>query len=644
MSIISIGITGLNAAQAGMLTTSHNISNASTPGYSRQQIVQSTSTPISSGAGFLGQGTQVQTVTRIYSQFLGGQVLTAEAAAAQMSSYQAQISQIDNLLADPTVGLSPALTGFFNGVQTVAANPSLIPARQSMLSAGQALVGQFQALDQRLSEIRDGVNQQIAAQVTQINAYSSQLADIGQRILLAQGTGNNQPPNDLLDQRDLMLTNLNKLVRVSTVTQSDGSYNVFIGNGQPLVVGTQAYQLKAVSAADDPQRTTVGIVGASGTAQALPEAQITGGSLGGLLSFRSQTLDSTQNALGRIALTLAQNFNDQHKLGQDLTGALGGNFFNVSGPTVQAGLNTGTGVPTVTIDAATIDQLTSSDYRLASDALGILTLTRLSDNSSTTITFPPPSPPQLVDGMSIDISAWTPASGDSFLIQPTRTGAKNISVAFSDVRSIAAAAPIRTATALTNTGTAAISAGTVNAPQPILPNLPNLPNLRDTVTLTFTGAATFDVSGTGTGNPTSVSYTAGANISYNGWTTQITGNPATGDTFTISANASGVSDNRNAALLGALQTQTPMVGGTASYQAAYSQIVSAVGSKDNEVQSIGAAQQALADNATKALQSVSGVNLDEEAANLMRYQQAYQAAAKVLQMATKIFDQILALG
>ena len=643
MSVFSTAISGLNAAQAGMLTTSHNISNASTAGFNRQVIVQSTMTPQFTGAGFLGQGTQVQTVKRIYDQFLGNQVLSAEAGAAEMDSYVAQITQIDNLLADSSAGLSPALSDFFKGVQDVAANPSSVAGRQSMLSAAQALVARFQALDQRLSEIRDGTNQQIAGQITQINTYSSQLADINQRILLAQAAGANQPPNDLLDQRDQMLRNLNKLVRVSTVTPGDGSFSVFIGNGQPLVVGSQAYQLQAVPAADDPGRTTVAMVGPGGTTQTLPESQITGGSLGGLLGFRSQTLDATQNALGRIALTLAQNFNEQHRLGQDLTGALGQNFFNVSAPTVLASnLNTGTGAPTVSIDATTIDRLTSSDYRLT--YVGGATpyrLTRLADNQVQNFA----ALPQTVDGITIAVGAWLPAVNDYVLIEPTRSGATNIAVAFSDVRQIAAAAPIRTATALTNTGTAAIGAGTVNAPPP------TNANLQHKVTLTFTSATTFDVFDvtTATTLASGVAYTAGADITYNGWTTQITGNPATADTFTIEANSGGVADNRNAALLGALQTRSTMLGSatsaaTVSYQSSYAQIVSAVGSKANEVTAIGAAQQGLADHATQALQSLSGVNLDEEAANLLRYQQAYQAAAKVMDIAGKLFDEIIALG
>jgi flagellar hook-associated protein 1 FlgK len=223
MGILNIGVSGLNAAQSGLLTTSHNISNASTPGYSRQHTVQAANIYLRTGSGYVGQGAHVETVRRSYDQLLGRQVLSAEAGASEMDSYLGQIRQIDNMLADSDAGLSPALAGFFKGLQEVAANPTSIAARQTMLSASQALTARFQALDQRISEVREGVNSQVATQITQINTYSSQLADINQRVVLARASGTNHEPNDLLDQREQILKDLNKLVRVTTVTPSPSS-------------------------------------------------------------------------------------------------------------------------------------------------------------------------------------------------------------------------------------------------------------------------------------------------------------------------------------------------------------------------------------------------------------------------------------
>jgi flagellar hook-associated protein 1 FlgK len=642
MGILSIGVSGLNAAQAGLLTTSHNIANASTPGYSRQQIVQSPNISVRTGAGYLGQGTHVETVRRSYDELLGRQVMGAEAGAAEMDSYLSQIRQIDNMLADPDAGLSPVLSTFFKGVQNVAANPTSMSARQTMLSASQALSARFQAIDERMQEVGEGVNSQVTTQITQINGYSAQLADMNQQILLARSSGSTQEPNDLLDQRNQLLKDLNKLVRVSTTSQGDGSVNVFIGAGQPLVVGSQTFQLSAVQAPDQAERITAGFIGPGGASIVMPESQISGGSLGGVLRFRSETLDQSRNALGRIAATLAQNVNDQHRLGQDLSGAMGQSLFTVVPPSVTAhSSNAGSGLPTVALDGTSIAELTTSNYVLGFVG-GNYQLTRLSDNVVRTYA----TLPRTVDGFSISAGAWLPAANDTVLIRPTGDAAHGLSVAIQDVRALAAAVPVRSSAALGNKGLASIEPGTVDGPPPA-----NV-NLQHKVTISFTSATTFDVLDV-TAPPstlaTSVAYVAGANISYNGWTTQIRGTPATNDVFTVESNVNGVGDSRNAALIGELQTRNTMnasSGGSASatYLGSYAQLVSVIGSKSNEVAAIGATQQGLADQSTAALQSLAGVNLDEEAANLLRYQQAYQAASKVLEIAGRLFDEVLSLG
>jgi flagellar hook-associated protein 1 FlgK len=535
-----------------------------------------------------------------------------------------------------------------------------------MLSAAQTLVSRFQGLDQRMREVRDGLNSQVYGQVESINTYATQLAEINQRIILAESGSLNQKPNDLYDQREQMVRDLNKVVRVSTVTQSDGSFNVFIGNGQPLVIGSQAYSLVAVADNADPERITVGMNGVGGTLLTLPESQVSGGSLGGLLAFRSSSLDDAQNALGRIAVTLAQGFNDQHQLGMDLTGALGRDFFVLADPLQKpSALNTpNTGQPAVSFDTATLSQLSGSDYELFSTDGATFQLRRLSDNTLTSIT----SVPHVVDGIAIDTTPWHPAAGDSILIQPTRSGARNIAVAVTDPRAIAAAAPVRTSAALTNTGSGAIDSGRVVDTQGTgFGSFSTTGELAPPLLIKFDSPATnpmtysvydktaYDLDPTVAALEANIAYTAGTEVfptpgllDY-GYRIKFTGAPAAGDIFTVSGNKNGVSDNRNAMLLGALQTASTMLGGatygpTASYQSAYSQIVSAVGSKTAEIKTIGAAQQGLADHAITSLQQISGVNLDEEAANLLRYQQAYQAAAKILEIAGRVFDEVIALG
>ncbi|MFO7541414.1 MAG: flagellar hook-associated protein FlgK [Thiobacillus sp.] len=540
-SILSIGQSALAAAQVGINTTGHNIANAATPGFNRQVVIQGAAMPQNFGFGFLGQGTEVATVKRIYSEFLGTQARSAQTTSSGLDSYYSQIRQIDNMLADPVAGLSPALQNFFSGVQDMATNPASIPARQAALSAGESLAGRFQSLAGRLDEIDQGINSQIGSSVSVINAYAKQLAQLNDAIGRAMRSSG-QPPNDLLDQRDLLVHDLNKEIKATVVKQGDGDYNVFIGSGHPLVVGVKASTLAVVTSPTDSQRLEVAYQSSTGSF-ILGDSSLSGGKLGGLMDFRAKTLEPAQNALGRVAIGLASSFNEQHKLGFDLNGVAGGDFFTVAAPSVKAHSgNAGTAGVTASITAP--GALTTSDYTLKFDGANY-SLTRLSDNT----VFTPIMFPQTIDGVELNLTAGTSVAGDIYLIRPTAHGASRFGMAISDPRLIAAAA----------------------AP----------------------GA---------------------------------------------------VGDNRNALLLGALQTGLTMNGGTTTFQGAYSQLVSEVGNKTRELEVTSSTAGKLLAEATLSLQSESGVNLDEEATNLLRYQQAYQAAAKVMQIASEMFDLLASLG
>jgi flagellar hook-associated protein 1 FlgK len=611
-------VGGLEAAQAGLLTASHNISNVNTPGYSRQTVVQTTNEPQFTGAGFFGTGVRVDTVRRNYSDFIAVQVRQAQTQASQFDTYNSQIGQIDNLLADPDGGLSPALNDFFASINAVAAHPDDIPSRQAMLSSAQTLVARFHQLDSQVQQWRDGTNAQIKSSVDSINSYSRQLAQLNLQIATASGAAGGQPPNDLLDQRDTLIDQLTQQVGASVVKQSDGSLNVFLSNGQALVVGAQAFQLTTVPDTDDPRNLQVGLQ-TGGSVVRFNDSTLTGGSLGGLLSFRSDALDKTESALDQIARSLAQGFNVQNRLGQDLNGNPGGDFFSLPQPAVTAAAGNG-GNATITASVSDDTALTASDYRLQFDGTNY-TLTRLADGTAQTFT----SLPQTVDGITFAQSSGTPQAGDSFVI--SRGGAGDIGVALGDPATIAAAAPIRTQAGPDNIGSGAISAGSVSSA--VDPTL--LP-----ATIEFTAPDTYEIGSSGP-----LAYTSGAPISYNGWTVTISGAPATGDTFTVTSNSGGGGDNRNALLLAGLQTQKLMAGGTATLQDAYSQFVGVIGSLAQGAQAGSDAQNALLSQAQQRQQSVSGVNLDEEAANLQRYQQAYQASGKVIATAATLFDTIL---
>ncbi len=645
-SIFGIGLSGLRVAQVGLSTTGHNISNANTAGFHRQEIVQSTNIPEFTGVGFVGQGVHIDTVKRIYDRFLDLQVSEAQTKVSRFETYSTQVKQIDNLVADVSSGLSPALQDFFTAVNDVASTPSSVPSRQAMLSATDELISRFEGLSTRLTEMRDGLNSQISNSVDLINNYADQIAQMNERIAYAiSGSPEKQPPNDLLDQRENLVSELNKEIKTSVVIQDDGSYNVFIGSGQPLVVGMTPQKLSAVQSPYDPERIEVGVV--AGNASILMGTGILqGGNLSGLLGYRTQALDSAQNALGRVAIGLAQTFNDQHNLGQDLNNNLGGNYFNVPTAKVIDKLGNPAGL-TASVTISDVSNLTVEDYNLSWDGAA-WNLNKVSDGSSVTMSGSGvPGDPFIADGLSIEVSG-APNAGNGFQIQPTRNGARDISRLINDTAKIAAAAPVRSsATLATNTGSGKISQPTVNAiPVNADPAHPATDlNLKNHVTINFTSATTYDVTDEVNGVLLAgAAYTEGADISYNGWTVQITGTPATNDTFTVGPTLSGDADNRNAVLLAALQTKKTMSGSTTTYQGAYSQMVSVIGNKAREVAVNLTAQENLLAQASSAQQSMSGVNLDEEAANLMRFQQAYQASGKMIQIASTLFDTLINLS
>jgi flagellar hook-associated protein 1 FlgK len=649
--VFNINISALNAAKMGLATTEHNIANASTPGYSRQQIVQSTLGAQLTGSGYIGSGTDVASIQRSYDSFLTSQVTQQQGQSAQLDSYYTQIQQINNLLADPTTGVTPALQNFFNAVNTVASSPESMPARQTMVSTAQSLASTFQSLGQQLTGIGDTINSQITQTVTTSNSYAKQIASLNQSIVNAQAASGGKPPNDLLDQRDQLVSLLNQQIQTTVVSQGDGSINVSVGSGQLLVVGGTSYTLASVKSNTDPAQLEVAAGAANGNLVRLQQNSIQGGSLGGLLAFRSESLVPMQNMLGLVATGLAGTFNQQTQLGQDLRGAMANttnSFFADPVPMVNPNaLNTGTAVISAKIND--YSKLNASDYLLSYDG-NSYTVSRYSDKTVTNYA----TLPQVIDGVTLDIASGTLAKGDSFIIRPTANGAVSLSVAVTDPAKIAASAPVMSNATLTNNGTATISPGVIDATYTAATVTPAITLKYDSTTNTLSGfPATLPVTVSNNGVPavgspfaagTPITYNNGATISFGGASFTITGAPVNGDTFTIGQNTNSTSDNRNALLLANLQSKSTLQGGTANYEAVYSQLVSQVGNKTNELKVTSTAQANMVKQSVQAQQSVSGVNLDEEAANLLRYQQAYQAAGKAMQVASTLFDTLLAIG
>ena len=651
--VMGVSVSALSAAQVGLQTTGHNIANANTPGYSRQEVEMVNRKPQLTGVGYVGQGVNVETVKRAYSQFLNGQVLSEQTQAAMLNTYHAQIKQIDNVIADPTAGISPAMQDFFSSVNNVSSAPESQPARQAMLNSAGALTSRFQSLGQRFIDVNNTVGSQINNSITLVNSYAHQLAALNENIVMLQATSK-QPPNDLLDQRDQLVGELNKEIKTSVVKQNDGAYNIFIGNGQSLVVGSTPFTLSIAQSPIDPSKQDIVYTNIDGSKTTLQQSSLQGGNLGGFLTFRDTTLTNAQNALGRIAMGLAGVLNQQHQLGQDLNGDFGTNFFVQPQPAVYANTqNKGNGVVTATIDNATgYGELTGGDYTLRFDGGTRYTLLRLTDNKETVFADGLPKTP--IDGITLSATEGA-MPGDTYRIRPTVNGSRDIAVGLTDPSKIASATPIRSNSALSNEGTAKIGPVTVNTP--LAPHSPDPEhpltdiNLKNPVTFKFTSTKTYDVMDGKTGATLASAhpYVAGDKISFNGWTTEISGDPAAGDTFSVGPNLNATADSSNALKMANLQTDNTLgspVGGTPTmtFQGAYAQWVSDVGNKTRELQVTSTAQQAMAEQTVATQQAFSGVNLDEEAANLMRYQRAYQAAGKALQIANSMFDTILEIG
>lgn len=640
MGIFSSALSGMNAAQVGLATTQHNIANANAPGFNRQVVDTAARQGQLTGAGFIGQGIDVVGVRRLYDQFLSTQVMQEQNQASYLTTYYSSLQQIDNLIADPTAGASPAMQQFFDALNGVATNPESVPARQTLLSSAQFAANRFQSIDQRLTDIANGMNGQISTSITSINSYAQQIAALNGSIKRATSVGQGQLPNDLLDQRDQLVNRLNKEIKATIQQQADGTVGVFIGNGQALVVDEQAYSLQVLQSASDPSKLDIGYQ-YRGNTVALQASSLQGGNLGAYLTFRDQTLEPARNALGRVALGLAMSVNQQSQMGQDLNGVLGGNFFTAGTPRVSPGANN-VSASTLTASITNVAALTTSDYQLRFDGTNY-TMIRLPDNAVTNLGTTLPLTPAAVDGFSFSLSAAMTA-GDSFLIRPTANGASNIAVAINDPVRIAVAAPIRGNATLTNTGSGKISAGTVNAPLPLNPNLQNK------VTVTFVDPTHFTVFDNTAGVPlvaapgTLYDPNVGATLSFNGWTVQITGAPATNDTFIVDRNTNATGDNRNALLMAGLQSRNILANGTVNFQGAYGQLVGQVGAKTHELQVTSTAQTSMLNETIKQQQSVSGVNLDEEAANLLRFQRAYEAAAQAMKIANNMFNSLLGLG
>ena len=633
--IINIGVSALNAFKRQMETTGHNIANVNTPGYSRQ-VVQFEARPAQvSAQGYVGSGVDAGAVQRRYDQFLADRVREYSASHQEFAVYEQRARQIDSVLADASAGIDGMMQQFFASVNDVADDPTSIAARTVMLDRAEQLAGRFNALDGWLEDIRHHLNRDLGNQVGEVNELARSLAQVNGRIINLAGTPGGIP-GDVLDERDRLLDRLSGFTSISTVEQSDGAMNVFIGSGQALVVGASHNTLGLIDNPAAVDRKEI-VINQPGGISANVTSQMSGGSLGGLLRFRDEVLDPAQNGLGRVAIGLVDFFNAEHRSGMDLDGDLGVDFFANAAPQVMANRSNGPG-SAISVAFGDVADLTAHEYELRYDGTD-WTLTDLQNGAVVTMSGSGAAGnPFVAHGMEIEIGSAV--AGDSYRLRPTRAGAGGIGLLIGNARDIAAAEPVRNASGTANSGTAVISGGA-------LTERTGDTRLAAPVSLTFNAALNrFDLSTGGSvaydpasdsGSTLTVSLANLGDYSFS-----ITGTPANGDVFELRDNAGGVGDNRNARRLADLQNANLMIGGTASIADTYGALIADVATRTHQAGSAAGVQKHLLGQAEASKSEVSGVNLDEEAADLVRFQQAYQAAAQVISVANSLFDSLLA--
>ncbi len=636
-NLMSIGMRAMTANYAALQTTGHNIANANVEGYSRQQVELASAGGQYSGAGFFGKGVNIATVSRSRNEFLTREAATSKSQAAGDQARLEQLDRLEKVFPPGEQGLGYAAGALLNAMVDLASRPQDASGREVVLARVQDLASRFATAGAQLDSLQNGVTQDLQTGVAAVNQLTQRVADINEQI--AALTGRGQPANDLLDQREQLVSQLSAYVQVTTIPASDGSLGVFMAGGQRLVLGKQATQIAVVPDPYDVQRQSLGIMD-NGVARPLPSELLGAGSLGGLLRFQNDDLASARNQLGQLAAALSASLNQQQALGLDLRNPPGSGapLLAVGAPqalpaTSNARDAAGNFIASVSMTVTDASQLQASEYELRSDpaTAGQYLLTRRSDGVQRSI-----ASGDVVDGLTITVATPAPAANDRFLLQPVTRAANDTRRVLSDPRGLAAASPLEAVRGVANTGSATVGSLSVVSASV---------NPQNTASIAFTsssGAYTWELrdrssnalvsSGTGTWVP-------GAPIALNGFELRLDGVPASGDSFSVAQTAQPQANNGNALALAALRDQR-MVGGQ-TITDAYASMMAGVGVRVQGARSASEISQSVASYAEAQRSSQVGVNLDEEAARLLQFQQSYQAAAKILQVAQSLFDTLL---
>ncbi|MEO8278757.1 MAG: flagellar hook-associated protein FlgK [Ideonella sp.] len=658
-SLMSLGAQAMYANYAALQTTGNNIANANTEGYSRQQAELETAPAQSSGSGFFGRGVNVKTVTRLHDEFLTREAAATRSAASADETMSKQLQQLELVFQTGESGLGNAVSQLLNSFADVASKPQDISARQVVLARADEFASRFRTASGQLSALQTGVTQDLKASVDTVNSLTKQIASLNQQISTLTGSGHS--PNDLLDLRDSTLSKLSEMLQINTVAANDGSVSVFLSGGQTLVQGAVAAQLTTQPDAFDPSRFQVAMR-TGGVVRELPANTLTGGSISALVSFQNHDLVDARNQLGQLALGISDQLNRQQSLGVDLNGKAGAALLSIAAPQVLPS-SANTGGASIALTVAASSQVRASDYELARDSAGSYSLRRLSDNHL----FGPPEIANLtpaalaagfqVDGITIRLgSAAEPAVGDRFRLQPVAAAARDISLAMADPRGLAAASPISASTTVDNSGTLSIDRLNVLAPvsTPVTDVLLRFDRDPVTQATTYTystdGGATFSAAPQTLLPNQPITFPVGSSSPQ--WSLGVQGSPAPGDTVLIrqtvtpsnnNGNANAMLGLRDAVMVGAeVDNQTgALTYGGSSFNDAYAGMLSDFGVRVQTAKAVARQSSVVAESAKTIASNTSGVNLDEEAARMIQFQQTYQAAAKMLQVAQALFDSML---
>lgn len=643
-ALMTVGTRAMFANYTALQTVGSNIANANTAGYSRQQVDLATAGGQYTGAGFIGLGVNVQTVRRSEDAFLTREAALSRASAAQDSAWLEQLQRLEKAFPPGEQGIGYSAGQLLNAFVDVANRPQDTSARQVILARTEELASRFRAASDQFDIIQSGLSEDVRNSVATVNELARKVARLNDQIAAVQGTGDS--PNDLLDQRDRLVSDISEYVQVTTLAADDGSLGLFVGGGQRLVLGGDSVTLKALADEFDPAKVQLALSETGGDRRLTADV-LSGGRIAGLLKFQATDLADARALAGQMASAIAGALNDQQALGLDLRQppGTGAPLLSIGSPWVLASSGN-SGPSPVTITVTDSRQLQASDYSLRADPAnaGSYLLTRLYDGQESSIV-----PGAVVDGMRIDIAAPAPAAGDRFLLQPVSRATSAVARVLDDPRGIAAASQITATLGALNTGTATVASLKVVSP-----------TLDPTVTtdITFTdNSGSFEYtltapSGTVIGGGTGT-WSSGMPIAMDGYELLLSGVPSSGDTIKIGPTAFPAPSNGNALALLALRDlgivgEEVLPGGGISPGAtitdAYARAMADIGVRVQGAKSASAITATVAANASEALSSKTGVNLDEEAARLIQYQQAYQAAAKVLQIAQSVFDTVLQMA